>query len=188
MGFTDILDTTFSFYRDHFRPLVGISAVYAFWHLFHRVIFSSSIHWLIDWGVLVVEALFYGWLVCASMQIYLERHTTLGAAFSQVKRRFWTYLGSSLIWMLVSLTAIVIGVIFGTLATSSSRYNIIVGLIIGLPCGIYLGTRWGFHAQAVLVEEVSATNALRRSRELVTGTWWRVFGILSAILCARSHD
>ena len=176
MGFTDILDTTFSFYRDHFRLLVGISAVYAFWHLFHRFAFSSSTHWLIDWGALVVEALFYGWLVCASMQIYLERHTTLGAAFRQVKRRFWTYLGSSLIWMLVSLTAILIGVIFGALATSSSPYNTILGLIIGLPCGIYLGTRWSFHAQAVLVEEVSATNALRRSRELVTGTWWRVFG------------
>ena len=26
MGFTDILDTTFSYYRDHFRLLVGISA------------------------------------------------------------------------------------------------------------------------------------------------------------------
>ena len=181
MGFTDILDTTFSFYRDHFRLLVGISAVYAFWHLFHRFAFSSSTHWLIDWGALVVEALFYGWLVCASMQIYLERHTTLGAAFRQVKRRFWTYLGSSLIWMLVSLTAILIGVTFGALATSSLPYNTILGLIIGLPCGIYLGTRWSFHAQAVLVEEVSAINALRRSRELVTGTWWRVFGILSAI-------
>ena len=165
MGFTDILDTTFSFYRDHFRLLVSISAIYAFWHLFHRFVFSSATHWLIDWGTLVVETLFYGWLVCASMQIYLERHTTLGAAFRRVKRRFWTYLGSSLIWILVSLTAIVIGVIFGALAASFSRYNIIVGLIIGLPCGIYFGTRWSFHAQAVLVEEVSATNALRRSRD-----------------------
>jgi hypothetical protein len=72
--------------------------------------------------------------------------------------------------------------VFGALATSSSPYNTILGLIIGLPCGIYFGTRWGFHAQAVLVEEVSTTNALRRSRELVTGAWWRVFGILSALL------
>ena len=182
MGFTDIIDTMFSYYREHFRLLVGISAIYAFWQMFYRFVFLSSTHWLIDWFGLVVDALFYAWLVCASMQIYLGRHTTPGAAFRQVERRFWSYLGSSLIWLLVVMAAIVIGSLFGALANSSSPYDAILGLIIGLPCGIYFGTRWGFHAQAVLVEEVSATNALRRSRELVTGTWWRIFGILSAIV------
>lgn len=181
MGFTDILDTTFSFYRDRFRLFVGISAVYAFWSLFYRIVFSSSTHWLIDCCALVVDALFYGWLVCASMQTYLGRHTTPGAAFRQVERQFWSYLGSSLIWILVVGTVTIGIAVFGALATSSSRYNTILGFIIGLPCGIYFGTRWGFYAQAVLVEEVSATNALRRSRELVTGTWWRVFGIIFAI-------
>ena len=39
----------------------------------------------------------------------------------------------------------------------------------------------GFYAQTVLIEEHSATNALRRSRELVKGAWWRVFGIMLAI-------
>ncbi len=86
MKFTDILDTTFSFYRDHFRLLVGISAVYAFWDFFYRMVFSSSTYWLIDWFPLAVDALFYGWLVCASMQIYLGRHTTPGATFRQVAR------------------------------------------------------------------------------------------------------
>ncbi len=182
MKFTDILDTTFSYYRNHFRLFVGISAVYAFWHLFHRTVFSPSTHWLIDWFALVVDALFYGWLVCASMQTYLGRHTTPGATFRQVKRRFWSFLGSSLIWLLVIMMGVIIDDLFGALANLSSPYDAILSLIIGLPCGIYFGTRWGFHAQAVLVEEVSTTNALRRSRELVTGTWWRVFGILSALL------
>ena len=116
------------------------------------------------------------------MQTYLGRHTTPSAAFRQVAHRFWPYLGSSLIWLLVIMAAIIIDELFVALANSSSLYNAILSLIIGLPCGIYFGTRWGFHAQAVLVEEVSTTNALRRSRELVTGTWWRVFGILSALL------
>lgn len=178
MGFTDILDTTFSFYRDHFRLFVGISAVYAFWYLFFHITFPST-HWLIDWCGLVADALFYGWLVCAGMQTYLGRHTTPSAAFRQIAHRFWSYLGSSLIWILV-----VIGGLYGALATASSpvNYNTILGIIISFPCGIYFGTRWSFHAQAILVEEVSATNALRRSRELVTGTWWRVFGMMFAIL------
>ena len=181
MGFTDILDTTFSFYRDHFRLFVGISAVYAFWHLFFRLTFPSITHWLIDFCDLVVDVLFYGWLVCAGIQIYLGRHTTPGAAFKQMKRQFWSYLGSSLIWILVVGTLTIGVAALGALATSFSPYSTILGFIIGLPCGIYFGTRWCFHAQAVLVEEVSATNALRRSRELVTGTWWRVFGIIFAI-------
>ena len=177
MGFTDILDTTFSYYRDHFRLFVGISAIYTFLYLFFHITFSSFTHWLIDWGVLVADALFYGWLVCAGIQTYLGRHTTPSAAFRQLAHRFWSYLGSSLIWILV-----LIGALYATLATiPSSYYTIIFGFIIGLPCGIYFGTRWSFHAQAVLVEGVSATNALRRSRELVTGTWWRVFGMMFAI-------
>ena len=63
---------------------------------------------------------------------------------------------------------------------------LIIGLlaitIIGIPFAIYLGVRWGFYAQAVLIEEHSATNALRRSRELVKGAWWRVFGIILALI------
>ncbi len=147
MGFTDILDTTFSFYRDHFRLFVGISAVYAFWYLFYRTVFSSSTHWLIGWCALVVDALFSGWLVCASMQTYLGRHTTPSAAFRQLAHRFWPYLGSSLIWILV-----LIGALYAALATiPSSYYTIIFGFIISLPCGIYFRTRWSFHAQAVLL-------------------------------------
>ena len=71
--------------------------------------------------------------------------------------------------------------VFVALVTSSLLYNVILGFIIGIPFGIYFGTRWSFHAQAVLVEETSATNALRRSRELLTGAWWRVCGIIFAI-------
>ena len=117
MGFTDILDTTFSFYRDHFRLFIGISAVYAFWYLFFHITFPSLTHWLIDWCFLVADALFYGWLVCAGMQTYLGRHATPSAAFRQIAHRFWSYLGSSLIWILV-----LIGGLYGALATLSSPY------------------------------------------------------------------
>ena len=40
----------------------------------------------------------------------------------------------------------------------------------------------GFYAQAVLVEETSATDALRRSSELVKGEWRRVFGMMFGIM------
>ena len=157
MGFTDILDTTFSLYRNHFRLFLGISAVYFFSHF----AFYTFTHWETDFGELVVLVLCYVGLTFASAQAYLGRHITARVAFRQVKIRFWNLFGSSLLYWLV---AVLLGI-----------------TIIGVPFAIYFLTRWGFYVQAVMVEETSATNALRRSSELVKGAWWRVFGIMFAI-------
>ena len=118
-------------------------------------------------------------------QTYLGRHITPRAAFRQVIRQLWSYLGSTLLWLLVvGITAIVSLVVILVITGSPTSVVIvdILGLTICLPVAIYFGTRFGFFSLIVLVEETSATNALRRSRELVTGAWWRVFGIMSAIL------
>ncbi len=114
-----------------------------------------------DWITMLVVLFPIGALVFASAQAYLGGHITVDAAFKQVARRFLPYLGSSLLLMLT----------IGLLAIT----------IIGIPFAIYFGTRWSFYAQAVLIEETSATNALKRSRELVRGTWWRIFGTILAI-------
>ncbi len=176
MGFTDILDAIFSLYRDHFRLIVGICVVYFVLMLGVNLLKGISTFFFSNVGLLgvvimiafitfwinILIALFpVGALLFASSQAYLGKPITAGAAFRQVTRRFWPYLGSNLLYMLI----------LGLLAIT----------VIGIPFAIYFGTRWAFYAQAVLIEETSVTNALRRSRELVTGTWWRVFGILFAI-------
>ena len=43
------------------------------------------------------------------------------------------------------------------------------------------GRGGAYIAQAVMVEETSARDALKRSGELVKGAWWRVFGIMMGI-------
>lgn len=57
-----------------------------------------------------------------------------------------------------------------------------VGVAIGLAAlilpGIYLLVRWLFVAQCVVIEDKRGFDALARSGQLVTGNWWRVFGIL----------
>ncbi len=176
MGFTDILDTIFSLYRNHFRLFLGICAVYFVLTLgldlltgISTFFFASSGRWsmmiaitLVTSLIAIVVGLFViGGVVFAGAQAYLGRHITARAAFRQAKRRFWPYFGSGLLWLLV----------VGVLAIT----------IIGIPVAIYFGTRWTFYTQAVLIEETSAWNALRRSRELVKGAWWRVFGIVLAI-------
>ena len=176
MSFMDILDTVFSFYRNHFRLILGICTVYFIFTLgvnlltdISTLFFENSglqglviaIGPVATWITILVTLSSVGTLLFAGAQIYLGEHITAGAAFGQTARRFWSYLGSFLLWMLI----------VGVLAVT----------IIGIPFAIYFGTRWGFYAQAVLIEETSATNALKRSRDLVRGAWWRVFGIMLAI-------
>jgi hypothetical protein len=49
-------------------------------------------------------------------------------------------------------------------------------VMFALP-GIWLAVVLYFASQAVVAEDRAPLEALRRSRELVTGQWWRVFGI-----------
>jgi hypothetical protein len=49
---------------------------------------------------------------------------------------------------------------------------------IGLPLGIWLIVRWAFLAQVVVLEDVSALGALRRSAHLVRDNWWRAASML----------
>ena len=176
MGFTDILDTIFSLYRNHFRLIFGICIVYFVLTLGLNLLtgistfyFSNSglgvmaiaVPVIASWITILISLFSIGALLFAGAQSYLGRQITAGTAFRQIARRFWSYLGSNILYILV----------IGLLAIT----------IIGIPFAIYFAARWGFYSQAVLIEETSATNALRRSSELVKGTWWRVFGILFAI-------
>ena len=185
MGFTDILDTTFSLYRNHYRLFLGISAVYFFSH----IAFSTFTHWVMSFCELVVPVLCYGGLTFASAQAYLRRHITARSAFKQVKHRIWSYLGSVILWCLVvgAPAMFIFAVpsiipIIGVSGVLTTIIGIPAIIIVGILFAIYFATRWAFYTQAVMVEETSATNALRRSGELVKGAWWRVFGIMVAIL------
>ena len=176
MGFTDILDTILSLYRSHCRLILGICAVYfvltlgmdlltSILTLFFKDFVGESVTIVMnpvaDWTTRLVALFPTGALLFASAQAYLGNHITADAAFKQVTRRFLSYLGSSLLLILV----------VGALAIT----------VIGIPFAIYFGTRWSFYGQAVMIEETSATDALKRSRELVRGMWWRIFGIILAI-------
>lgn len=187
MGFTDILDTIFSLYRNHFRLFLSICAVYFSFNFGFSVtagILTFALHSssgsnmmaailgiailaivILVVGILItfVATLFtMGGLVFASAQTYIGEQVTARAAFRQVRHRFWPFVGVILFWLLI------IGLLTIT--------------IVGIPFAIYFAMRWVFSSLAVLVEGHAAINALRRSSELVKGAWWRIAGITIAIL------
>lgn len=173
MGFTDILDGMFSFYRSHFRLFVTIGVVYLVLSFGVDLVSVSLLETDATMGTGLVILVFtilisvavstfvVAGLVYASANVYLGREITPGIAWQRAGQRFWTYLGSLILWSLV----------VGGLTVT----------IIGIPFAIYFSVRWGLYPLPVLFEGTAVRNALRRSTELVKGTWWRVFGIMVSI-------
>ena len=172
MSFVDILDGMFMLYRQHFRLFFAIVAVYIVIGLGLDLIsvsaatggaLTTSIVIAVFTGVgsLIVSFLVVAGLAYASALVYLDRDITAQNALQQAWRRFFSLLGSAILWGLV---------VVGLFVT-----------IIGIPFAIYFSVRWGLYTLPVLFEETTGRNALRRSTELVRGTWWRVFGIMLAV-------
>jgi hypothetical protein len=57
---------------------------------------------------------------------------------------------------------------------------VMAGFVLLVIPGIWLAIRCYFAAQAAVVDEVGPAAALRRSSELVHGSWWRTLGCLLA--------
>ena len=172
MSFIDILDGTFSLYRSHWTLFFGITGVYFILvygmdliTVFALINAAPSTTPVIGFLAIIGSYAVIFWVVAglvhASAQAYLNRDITSQAALQQAWRRFGSYLGSVILWLLV---------VCGLFIT-----------IIGIPFSIYFSARWGLCGLLVMFEETTARNSLRRSTELVKGTWWRVFGIMLAV-------
>ena len=178
MGFTDILDSMFSLYRNHFRLFVSICSVYFVCGFVVNLLIGITtvsaigsgefniLMFTLVAGILyvinsVVMLFVIGGLAFGSAQVFLGKQITTNTAFNQTKRRFWPYLGSNLLY------ALVVGLLTITL--------------IGIPFAVFFGFRWIFCSLAAVFEEKSAVRALKRSSELVKGGWWRVFGMMIGI-------
>ena len=172
MSFVDILDGMFSLYRDHFRLFLGIVAIYIVIGFGLNLISVSVVTGVAPVtgivivvftvvGSFIVSFLVVAGLAYASALVYLARDITAQDALQQAWRRFFSLLGGAILW----------GLVVGGLSIT----------IIGIPFAIYFSVRWGLYTLPVLFEGTTARNALRRSTELVRGTWWRVFGIMLAV-------
>ena len=170
MRFGDILDMTFSLYRKHFWLFLGLVSFSVFaelaFHLltdFSQFFFDRSLLLGIAIGLITLtfSVIGIGGLVIGSGATYLGENITIHTILQRTIDRFWRLMGCFLLWFLV----------VGVLAVT----------IIGIPFAIYFAVRWGFFIGTVMFEKPVVSIALRRSSELVTGMWWRMFGTLLAI-------
>ena len=179
MDFAQLVDAIFSLYRNNFRLFVKISSVYFVYSLVLTVATLSVLGFTTDTtdaslrsGIIVtivaapfsavVMTFVMGALAFATARIFVNEPISVGGAFKQVKRRFWTYIWGNILYLLV--------VVLLTIT------------IIGIPFAVFFFIRWIFYNATNLFEENRSVAALKRSSELVKGGWWRVFGILLAIV------
>ncbi len=171
MGFGEILDTAFSLYRKHFSLFLGLVSFSAFGELTVHLFMDFSVsffsrYFLLGIGMVIFAVTFstigIGGIVIGTGTAYLGEETTIRSIFQRTIQRFWQLLGCLLLWWLVT----------GGLALT----------IIGIPFAIYFAVRWGLFLGPVMFENPKVSNALRRSSELVKETWWKMFGMLLALL------
>src|SRR5262249_43854125 len=88
-------------------------------------------------------------------QEYLDQTVSIGDAFRFALNRFLPLFGTNLL----------------------AGLGIVFGLMCCVP-GIYLWVIWAFVSQIVVMENLSGSTALSRSKGLVQGYFWNVFGVL----------
>jgi hypothetical protein len=110
-------------------------------------------------SMLILAPLSQAVILYVVMREYVDRPATIGEAFNLALSRFGPLLG----------TVILSGVL------------IFLGALACFIPGIYLSVMWAFAAQVVVLENLSGMDALKRSKALVTGYGWRVFGVVFLI-------
>lgn len=109
------------------------------------------------WAALIAASIF---MSIAMVFAVVDPSIAIRRAFARSKPYFWQY---TLLSILVSLT-------------------IFAGFVLLIVPGIIFMVWFGFSYYALLLEDVRGIEAMKRSRALVKGKWWAVFGRVAALI------
>ena len=204
LGVGDVLDELFAVYRRGFRTLMGIAAIVhiplaiaslAFVPLavgmpqmtrftpgiqpdFGPMMTMGVATLAVTVPLLVVGSILELSATCyATSAIYLGERPTIAGAYRLALGRFWRLFRLSLIY---------VAVLLGLSILSFVPVIIPPLLCISIPAALvgmtYLLVSWSLALPALVLEDLpGATVALRRSRELVRGAWWRTFMTIAVL-------
>jgi len=157
----DILNAAFDLYKQHWQHLIGVAL--AFYLVASSITLVLAI-FLGQWGALVgAIILLIGifWLTGALVEAVADIRDGLsdlgvGETFSKVWPRVWPLLGASIL----------------------AGLGVAVGLVFLIVPGLILLTWWALIPPAIVLENKGVFESFGRSRELVRGHGWNVFGVL----------
>lgn len=157
----DILNAAFDLYKQHWQHLIGVAL--AFYIVASSITLVLTI-FLGKYGALVgAIILLIGifWLTGALVEAVADirdGRSDLGVSetFSKVWPRVWPLLGASIL----------------------AGLGIAFGLLLLIVPGLILLTWWALIPPSIVLENRGVFESFRRSRELVRGHGWNVFGVL----------
>jgi hypothetical protein len=132
----------------------------------------------------VFGLLLTGMITAVIGQAVLGRQMTVSQAWQAVRPRLAPLAGVSLIVFFGSIIIIAAGVAPGILiaVAGADAAGLALGTLGGLAAFvvlIWLLVRFQLATPALMLEKQGVRESFRRSRILVAGSWWRVFGILA---------
>jgi hypothetical protein len=165
----DILNAAFDLYKRHWQHLITIAFVF--------YVVASSITLLLTiafgaWGALggaLIVLIGVFWLTGALVEAVADIRDgrgdlSIGDTFAKVWPRVWTLLGASIL----------------------AGLGIAAGIVLFVVPGLILLTWWALIPPAVVLEHKGVFDSFGRSRELVRGNGWSVFGVLIITLLLTS--
>lgn len=182
LSFSEILDRSFRVLRYNFLFLVGISMV--LW-LPYGVLsaigtlggknFAVAISILNLIVLSIIGPIANAALTVGVADVYLDRPTTIAEAYRSIRPIIIPIIGTYLLIFLIFMAAgVVVG---GATYLLAPKFMVLAVIVLLLPI-IYLTVCWGLVGPVMIVERQFGMATLRRSRQLVVGSWWATLGIL----------
>ncbi|MFE3603810.1 hypothetical protein [Streptomyces sp. NPDC059142] len=113
----------------------------------------------------------------------LGRPVTLADAWGEARPRLLKLLGYTLLLPLMSAAVLTVGMLPGLLIGSTAGIALsLLGAMAAFVAVIWLMVLFSLTSPALMLERQGVIASMRRSAKLVSGAWWRTFGILALTL------
>lgn len=160
MDLGELLTETFKVYRARFWIFFRIALLAQIPFLIAELAGTPAVSFLFFAVGILLYILADGAIIFATTQHYLGREIRVAECYGQAWGKVLSLIGGAIVLLIALALSAVASVI-----------------IIGIPVFFYLLVSRFFYPQAIILEGKGPLTGLRRSRELVKGTWWRVFGL-----------
>ena len=136
-------------------------------------------------GYIIGYPLMIGALIHAVSEQHFHQPISIGRAYRYAWERIGALIGAfilvSLVFIGIVAALILLGIAIVPALGTAGWIILSLLIILGIVAMFYLGVRWIFIMQAVLLEGCGPIAAFSRSSALVKGSWWRVLGIMLVV-------
>ena len=124
-----------------------------------------------------------GMITAVVGQAVLGRPMSAGGAWRTLRPLFGRLVGVSVLTWLIVLAVFVAALVPGAVVAATGAHAggvalLVLGGLVAVVPAVYLWVSLSLAPAALVLERQTVRGALRRSRALVRGSWWRVFGVL----------